>query len=96
MGHASSGLNAENAVYINVTQARGVDNEHAYFKGDATNQNDDLKAAFNGVFNGTVGVGVGLGGLDVSVGDPLEPPPQFDNSVKSIGVAMNFVKWMAK
>lgn len=45
-------LNSKHAVYIDVTEADNVDNEHSYYKGDPANKNAELRALFNDMFNG--------------------------------------------
>ncbi len=52
LGHSVSGLDAKNAVYIDVTDARHVNNGHSYFKGDAVEGNDTLRGLFDDMFNG--------------------------------------------
>lgn len=51
LGHYSKKLNADNANYINVTEAHHVDTSHSYFVGDAM-KNIALKNMFTGMFNG--------------------------------------------
>ncbi len=52
LGHYTRKLNSPNACYVDVTRASHVGQEHTYFKGDAVNKNADLKALFDGMFNG--------------------------------------------
>ena len=52
LGHFLKNLNSKHLVYIDVTDAEGVGNEHSYFKGRAVTQNANLKALFNDLFNG--------------------------------------------
>lgn len=52
LGHYTRKLNADNAYYIDVTNAKGVDTEHTYFKGGAVKGNAELKAIFAGMFGG--------------------------------------------
>ena len=51
LGHYIKKLNSDNAHYINVTDAKHVDNMHTYFVGDAM-VNIELKKVFAGMFNG--------------------------------------------
>jgi len=51
LGHYTRKLNSPNAHYLDVTDARQVGTEHAYFKGDAIS-NESLKFMFNEMFNG--------------------------------------------
>jgi len=52
LGHYLKGLNAQNAIYIDASDASGVRGEHSYFKGPAVEGNAQLKALFNDLFNG--------------------------------------------
>lgn len=52
LGHYTLKLNADNAHYIDVTDAHGVNTDHAYFKGNAISQNPELKTMFEGMFTG--------------------------------------------
>lgn len=52
LGHYLKKLNSENAVYVDVTEAKGVGSEHSYFKGATVTKNPALKAVFNNMFNG--------------------------------------------
>ena len=52
LGHYLKGLDALNAVYIDVTDAECVGRDHSYFKSDPVEQNAPLKALFNDIFNG--------------------------------------------
>ncbi len=52
LGHYTRKLDADNAYYIDVTDAKGVGTEHTYFKGDAVKVNRQLKAVFDGMFKG--------------------------------------------
>ncbi|WP_317932007.1 alpha/beta hydrolase [Halioxenophilus sp. WMMB6] len=52
LGHSTKRLNAENATYIDVTDASHVGNEHAYFKGDSVEENNALRELFLYMFNG--------------------------------------------
>ena len=51
LGHYTRQLNSPNAHYIDVTDAKHVDSEHTYFKGDAV-ENESLKFMFKEMFNG--------------------------------------------
>jgi esterase/lipase superfamily enzyme len=52
LGHYLKSLNSEHAVYIDVTEADEVNNEHSYYKGSAVAKNASLRALFNDLFNG--------------------------------------------
>jgi hypothetical protein len=52
LGHYLKSLNSEHAVYIDVTEADDVNNEHSYYKGSAVAKNASLRALFNDLFNG--------------------------------------------
>lgn len=52
LGHYLKKLNAENAVYVDVTEAAGVGCEHSYFKGDSVEDNKELENIFDKMFNG--------------------------------------------
>ena len=52
LGHYLKGLDAQNAIYIDVSDAEGVDSDHSYFKGKIVDNNGPLKALFNDLFNG--------------------------------------------
>ena len=54
LGHYTKELNSPNAYYIDITGAAGVGSEHTYFKGDSVNENDELRALFQKMFNGRV------------------------------------------
>ena len=51
LGHYTRQLNSPNAHYIDVTDAKHVDSEHTYFKGDAVG-NESLRFVFKEMFNG--------------------------------------------
>jgi len=51
LGHYIKRLNSDNAIYIDVTQAKAVGSEHSYFKGECIKQNAQLKTMFNQMFN---------------------------------------------
>lgn len=52
LGHYLKNLNSKHLVYIDITDADGVDCEHSYYKGSAVTENATLKALFNDIFNG--------------------------------------------
>ena len=52
LGHYLKALNAQNAIYIDATDADEVDSEHSYFKGKVIADNAPLKALFKDIFNG--------------------------------------------
>lgn len=52
LGHYLKSLNSEHAVYIDVSEADCVGNEHSYFKGKPVLENAPLHALFNDIFNG--------------------------------------------
>jgi esterase/lipase superfamily enzyme len=52
LGHYLRNLNAKNAYYINITQAKYVGGDHSYFKGKAANNNKSLLRLFRDIFQG--------------------------------------------
>ena len=52
LGHYLKALNASNATYIDVTSARGVGDDHSYFKGEPVANNPKLKRLFQKLFTG--------------------------------------------
>jgi len=52
LGHYLKKLNAENAIYIDVTDEKGVGCEHSYFKGSSVDDNKALENIFDKMFNG--------------------------------------------
>lgn len=52
LGHYTRQLDSPNAYYIDVTDAQGVGNEHAYFKGETITGNEKLKDVFMKMFTG--------------------------------------------
>jgi len=50
LGHYLLKLDSENALYINVTGAKGVGSEHTYFKGESVQKNEKLAAIFDKMF----------------------------------------------
>ena len=52
LGHYLKQLNSPNACYIDITDLPHVGAEHTYFKGDTVAKNKQLKALFDGMFNG--------------------------------------------
>jgi esterase/lipase superfamily enzyme len=54
LGHSLDVLNAQNAKYVNVTNADWVDNSHAYFKGEPVKKNKRLHEFFSDLFEGRV------------------------------------------
>jgi len=52
LGHYVKDLGALNAYYIDVTDVDGVGSGHTYFKGDAVENNEELKSVFKDIFHG--------------------------------------------
>lgn len=52
LGHYLKSLNAQNATYINVTDAKYVADEHSYFKDIPVKKNPKLKTLFSDMFEG--------------------------------------------
>lgn len=52
LGHYLKNLNADNATYLNVTDASWVKGSHNYFVGEPVNRNDELRAMFEQAFEG--------------------------------------------
>ncbi len=52
LGHYIKSLDAPNATYIDVTKAKGVDDEHSYFKDRPVNENAKLRTLFSDLFEG--------------------------------------------
>ncbi len=52
LGHYLKSLNAKNATYINVTDAKHVSDEHSYFKDEPIAKNLKLKKVFADMFEG--------------------------------------------
>lgn len=52
LGHYLHGLKAANGVYVDVTRASGVGDEHSYYKGKVIRENAKLRRMFAKIFNG--------------------------------------------
>jgi len=52
LGHYTKELDSNNALYIDVTDAKSVQNKHNYFVGEAVENNSKLLAIFNDIFCG--------------------------------------------
>ncbi len=52
LGHYIKSLNAQNATYIDITDAKGVDDDHSYFKDSPITKNVKLQALFSDLFEG--------------------------------------------
>jgi esterase/lipase superfamily enzyme len=54
LGHSLDVLNAQNAKYVNVTEADWVNNSHSYFNGEPVEKNLRLQSFFADLFEGRV------------------------------------------
>lgn len=52
LGHYTKNLSSTKAVYLDFTDAKGVDDSHAYFEGKLLRKNTDIKEVFKKMFNG--------------------------------------------
>lgn len=52
LGHYTKNLLSTKAVYLDFTNAEGVDDSHAYFEGDLLEENMGIKEVFHKMFNG--------------------------------------------
>lgn len=54
LGHYLKNLSANNAHYIDVTNSKGIGDEHSYFKGKAVEKNSKLELMFKRIFEGSI------------------------------------------
>jgi esterase/lipase superfamily enzyme len=52
LGHSLYGLDSRSATYVDFTDASYVATSHAYFEGNATDRNEDVKRFFSAAFSG--------------------------------------------